>query len=85
MTKNGFTIEKFMTERLGLSGNELVAYAYLYDGTQQGKDAFVGGYSQIAGAMGVTIPTAYNVLRKLKEKGVVEYEDMTRITLTCDF
>lgn len=85
MTKKGFTIEKFMIERLGLSGNELVAYAYLYDATQQGKDAFVGGYSQIAGAMGVTIPTAYNVLRKLKEKGEVKYEDMTRITLTCDF
>lgn len=81
MSKKGFSVEKFMTERHGLSGNELVAYAFLYNETAQGHDKFTGGYSQIASAIGVTIPTAYNVLKKLKEKGLVNYEELSEITM----
>ena len=72
MAKN-FLIESFMTNKIGLSGNELVAYAFLYDATAKGTEVYMGGYTELAAAMGVTIPTTYNVLRKLTERGLLEF------------
>ena len=76
--KERFEIAGWMVEK-GLSGNELVCYAYLYKQTEEGKSAYLGGYEKIAKAIGVTFPTAYNVLKKMKEKGLVLYENVSSI------
>lgn len=84
-TKNGFLVLNWMVTDKGLSGNELVCYAYLYQQTQGGQQPYTGGYEKIASAIGVTFPTAYNVLKKLREKGLVKYESMAAISLACNF
>ena len=81
MTKNGFLIMDWMVLDKGLSGNELVCYAYLYQQTDAGKQPFKGGYESIAKAIGVTFPTAYNVLRKMKDRGLVDYEAVNDVSL----
>lgn len=68
-----FLIENWMTADLGLSGNELVAFAFMWSESKQGVEEYDGGYTELAAAMGVTIPTTYNVLRKLADKGMVEF------------
>jgi DNA-binding MarR family transcriptional regulator len=74
MTKTKFYVMKWMTSRLGLSGNELVAYAYLYEVTADGTKPYDGGYTELSEVMGTTIPTVYNTLKKLKERGFL-YDD----------
>ena len=81
-TKNEFMVEDWMVKDKGLSGNELVCYAFLWKQTQKGNVAYTGGYEKIAEAIGVTFPTAYNVLKKLREKGYVEYSSMSSITMS---
>ena len=68
-----FSIESFMTRDLKLNGNELVAYAFLNAVTNGGKEVYMGGYTELAEAMGVTVPTTYNVLRKLVDRGLVQF------------
>jgi len=72
--KTKFSILKWMTNRLGLNGNELVAYAYLYEVTADGTKPYDGGYTELSEVMGTTIPTVYNTLKKLKERGFL-YDD----------
>lgn len=83
MTKNGFTIFDWMVLDKGLSGNELVCYAYLYQQTDGGKRSYTGGYESIAKTIGVTFPTAYNVLRKMKDHGLVEYDAVNEVRLAA--
>ena len=74
MTKKSFLIYDFMTAA-GLSGNELVAYAFLYDATEEGKKKYEGGQDEIARNIGVTIPTVYNVLNKMEDHGLIIRDD----------
>lgn len=84
MTKNGFTVFNWMVLDKGLSGNELVCYAFLYKETEAGTCRYQGGYEGIATAIGVTFPTAYNVLKKMKDKGLVEYEAVNNVGLVVN-
>ena len=68
-----FKIENWMTGTLGLSGNDLVAFAFLWKVTKQGTEQFDGGFTELAQAMGVTVPTTYNVLRKLVDRKLIEF------------
>ena len=68
-----FKIENWMTGTLGLSGNELVAFAFLWNMTKQGAEQYDGGFTELASAMGVTVPTTYNVLRKLVDRKLIEF------------
>ena len=72
MCKKSFSIQRWMIKDKGLSGSELVAYAYLYDVTGGGKSEFDGGYREMVEVMNTTAPTVYNIMRKLKEKGLVD-------------
>ena len=74
MCKKSFPIQRWMIKDKGLSGSELVAYAYLYDVTGGGKSEFDGGYREMVEVMNTTIPTVYNTLKKLKERGFL-YDD----------
>lgn len=83
MAKNGFMIMEWMVSDKGLSGNELVCYAYLYDATQNGQQVYNGGYEGIAKAIGVTFPTAYSVLRKLAAGGLVAYDNVKEVSVVA--
>lgn len=72
MGMKSFSIESFMTEQLGLSGNELVLFAILWKESKAGKEKVQGNYSFLSGRMGVTIPTMYNAVKRLIERGFVE-------------
>lgn len=71
MSKN-FMIEKFMTAKLGLSGNELVLFSILWKESDKGQKIVEGDYKKLSEGMNVTIPTMYNSIKKLQERGYVE-------------
>jgi Fe2+ or Zn2+ uptake regulation protein len=75
MTK-GFEVRRFMTVDMGLSGNNLVVYAFLWNETNGGKKTYTDGYMRISEAAGVTIPTVYNVLEKLRSRGAISYDNL---------
>ena len=75
MTK-GFEVRKFMTVDIGLSGNNLVVYAFLWNQTNGGTKPYMDGYMRISEAAGVTIPTVYNVLEKLRSRGAISYDNL---------
>ena len=66
-----FKIESFMIDDLGLKGNDLVLYAFLWDKTKGGRKVYEGDHRDIVGVLNVTIPTAYNVLRNLETNGLI--------------
>jgi DNA-binding MarR family transcriptional regulator len=65
-------IEKFMTAKLGLSGNELVLFSILWKESDKGQKIVEGDYKKLSEGMNVTIPTMYNSIKKLQERGYVE-------------
>lgn len=71
MCKKDFMVKKWMISELGLSGNDLVCYAFLYDATKGGSEEYQGGYKQLTEVMNTTIPTTYNVLRRMAEKKLI--------------
>lgn len=70
--KKSFLVETWMMKDLGLSGNQLIMYAYLHDVTGKGTKSFTGGYTELSGALTMTVPTVYNIIGKLREKGYIE-------------
>ena len=77
-----FEIYDWMMKDMGLSGNELVAFAYLYGATKKGTEVFTGGYVELSSVMNTTIPTAYNTIKKLRDRQLVEPDGgMDRLTL----
>lgn len=72
--KKSFEIESFMTMQLGLSGNELVLYAIMWKETDKGQKPVSMDYNGWAEAMGVRVPTVYNSLKKLVERGIIKQE-----------
>ena len=72
----GFEVRKFMTVDMGLSGNNLVVYAFLWNETDGGEKPYTDGYMRISEAAGVTVPTVYNVLEKLKGRGMITYDNL---------
>lgn len=61
-----------MRKELGLSGNELLAYALIYGFSQDGESTFRGSLSYVAEWLGCSKQTAITTLRKLVGKGLVE-------------
>lgn len=81
--KKSFLVEIWMMKDLGLSGNELLMYAYLHDVTKKGKEVFDGGYTELSGAMNMTVPTVYNIIKRLRDKGYITPEGgMEKIMLS---
>ena len=72
----GFEVKRFMTVDMGLSGNNLVVYAFLWNETNGGTKTYTDGYMRISEAAGVTIPTVYNVLEKLRSRGAISYDNL---------
>lgn len=74
MSKKSFEIESFMTQQLKLSGNELVLYAIMWKESDKGAKPLQMDYNGWSEAMGVKVPTVYNCLNKLMERGIVDQE-----------
>ena len=64
-------IEDFMTQSLKLSGNELVLFAIFWRESNGGKNEVKLDYTRFPTDMGVSLPTLYNCLRKLVERGYI--------------
>lgn len=70
--KGKIEIERFMVEKLGLSGNGLVLFAVLWMESKGGTKEAKGNYTWLAAMIGVSIPTTYNCLASLEAKGLVQ-------------
>ena len=82
MSKKSFEIENFMTASLGLSGNELVLYAIMWKESEKGTKPVPMDYNGWSEAMGVKVPTVYNCINKLMERGVIDQECKSVYRLT---
>ena len=72
------TIQSWMRSELGLSGNELIAYALIYGFSQDGFSRFEGTASYVAEWCGISRVGAQNVLSRLAKNGLIvkrEYRD----------
>ena len=70
--ENFITIQGWMRKELGLSGNELLAYALIYGFSQDSESTFRGSLSYVAEWLGCSKQTAITTLRKLVEKNFIE-------------
>lgn len=68
---NYFVIHGWMLNTLGLSGNELMAYAIIYGFSQDETSEFSGSRSYLANFMNVSLRTVDNVLTSLQGKGLI--------------
>lgn len=69
-----FEIENWMVSDKGLSGNELVLFAIMWEESGKGQKSVMGDYAALSAQMGTTIPTLYNCLKKLAERGLIVQE-----------
>ena len=70
--KTYVNIQSWMRTELGLSGNELIAYALIYGFCQDGETCFRGSMGYIAYWLGTTRQGAIKIMKRLVEKGAVE-------------
>ena len=66
------TIQSWMRTELGLTGNELLAFALVFGFCQDDETEFTGSMNYIAEWLGSTRQTAITTMKKLVEKGLVE-------------
>jgi len=80
------TIQEWMLE-LGIKGSELLVFALVYGFSQDGETAFKGSAAYIAHWLGgVKKDTAYDVLKRLVEKGlIVKQERIEKGIKFCDY
>ena len=74
---NFITIAGWMINELGLSGNELLAYALIYGFSQDGQTSYKGGNKYIADTLKCSERTVVNVLGSLVDKGLIAKETET--------
>jgi ADP-ribose pyrophosphatase YjhB (NUDIX family) len=69
--ENYVTIQGWMAEEMGLKGNELIAYAFVYGFTQDGRPKRIS-YSYLARWLQATRQTAINTITSLERKNLIE-------------
>ena len=62
--------------KLGIKGNELLAFALIYGFSQDGKSEFQGSLAYICEWLGVSKQSAEKIMKRLLEKGLVEKKDI---------
>lgn len=76
LNDNSFiTVQAFMRNDLGLSGNELLAYALIYGFSQDGASRFDGTASYVAEWCGIARENATRLLGRLVDKGLLDKEE----------
>ena len=72
-TKNtSFKIHGFMTQSLGLSGNELLAFALVYSFTKDGESVFHASVGSLSEVIGCTRVTAGKAIATLIDKNYIK-------------
>lgn len=69
---NYIAIQGFMVKKLGLTGNELIAYALVYGFSQDGESKFKGSLNYVAEWLNCSKTTAFNLLNKLADDGFIK-------------
>ena len=69
-------IEGWMREELDLKGNELLVYALIHGFSQEAQGCFFGSLEYICRACGCTRNTAKNVLKELRERGLLRKREV---------
>lgn len=64
-----YTVQGWMREELGLSGNALAVYAIIYGFSQDGSSEYAGSSRYLAEWLGCSKKTVLNVLASLTEQG----------------
>jgi len=84
MDNNYVVILNFMTQELGLSGNELLIYALIYGFCQDKDSEFSGGRKYICDMFNISLPTVDKALKSLMDKELIIKTTSRRnnITLT---
>ena len=87
MNKNSYiTIQSWMREELGLSGNELMTYAIVYGFSQDGESRFTGSRQYIADWCGCTTRSVQTVLNNLTDRGLItKYEYTANNIKHCEY
>lgn len=75
--ENFIAIQGFMVKELGLSGNELIAYALIYGFSQDNESEFKGSLNYVAEWLNCSKTTAFNLLNKLADDGFVKKAEKT--------
>lgn len=75
--ENFIAIQGFMVKELGLSGNELIAYALIYGFSQDSESEFKGSLNYVAEWLNCSKTTAFNLLNKLADDGFIKKTEKT--------
>lgn len=76
MKNNNFiTIQGWMVNDLGLSGNELICYALIYGFTQDEESEFRGSLQYISDWLGISKQNVRLIIKRLVEKGLIIKRD----------
>ena len=75
--ENFIAIQGFMVKELGLSGNELIAYALIYGFSQDNESEFKGSLNYVAEWLNCSKTTAFNLLNKLADDGCIKKTEKT--------
>lgn len=75
--ENFIAIQGFMVKELGLSGNELIAYALIYGFSQDNESEFKGSLNYVAEWLNCSKTTAFNLLNKLADDGFIKKTEET--------
>jgi DNA-binding MarR family transcriptional regulator/predicted RNA-binding Zn-ribbon protein involved in translation (DUF1610 family) len=77
--ENFITVQGWMVNRLGLSGNELLVFALIYGFTQDGETIFTGSATYIGKWCGISRQSVSKITQKLIEKGIIEKQSIRGI------
>ena len=69
---NYIVVMGWMMSALGLSGNDLLAYALIYSHSQDGEGAYWGSLSHTADRLNISRRAAVDVLNRLAERGHIK-------------
>lgn len=75
--ENFIAIQGFRVKELGLSGNELIAYALIYGFSQDNESEFKGSLNYVAEWLNCSKTTAFNLLNKLADDGFIKKTEKT--------
>lgn len=75
--ENFIAIQGFMVKELGLTGNELIAYALVYGFSQDDESEFKGNLNYVAEWLNCSRTTAFNLLNKLADDGFIKKTEKT--------
>lgn len=64
-----------MIEKVGLRGDDLLAFALIHGCTQKGEGCWHGGYDKLSQRIGASKRNAFNVVERLEERRMVEKFD----------